>query len=405
MIKGADNTMQRKSETILMCTVAGTEAAAQEFAAAARDVLGEGVIVDALTPQYITQNEKYELYLTMPSRVKELTAVVPEKRVMAFEVVPETGFFVAAAQIPRGETIYVFHNNQRGGEEIFIRPCQRYGITQVEFRVIAYQEMSQAEVARLVGTAKYIIGSEISVGSDGYLLSQHRAAIRNDALLIAARRILTTESAVQLMFRIVSIRHERMAASVIQRIQEQYQQIQEVTATTNIVTAKLEQGVSSFVAMRKGINAEITHIQQIGELTNKLSEANKSIENIVISIRSIADQTNLLALNAAIEAARAGEQGRSFAVVAQEVRKLAEESKTSTKMVIAVVDTIGQSIAKIIPAQKEISDTMKAYGERLATILNDFEDNGKAVQNILASMEEITQASDNLLEVAQGMIG
>lgn len=397
--------MQSQSEVISMCAVAGTEAAAQEFAAAARDVLGDSVIVDALTPQYITLNEKYELYLTMPSRVKELTAVIPEERVMAFDVAPETGFFVTVAGIPRGETVYVFHNNQRGGEEIFIRPCQRYGIREIEFKVIAYQEISQADIESLLGAAKYIIGSEIAVGPNGYLFSQHKGAIRSDARTIAARRVLTTGSAVQLMSRIVSIRHERMAAGVIQMIQEQYQQIQEITATTNTVTAKLDQGISSFVAMRKGIYGEIMQIQQIGEITNKLSEANKSIENIIISIRSIADQTNLLALNAAIEAARAGEQGRGFAVVAKEIRKLAEESKKSTKMVIEVIDTIGQSIAEISPAQKEIAGTMEAYGEKLGIVLDDFEHNGKAVQNILAAMEEITRTSDNLLGVAQGMVG
>jgi hypothetical protein len=396
--------MQSKSEAILMCAVAGTEAAAQEFAAAAHDVLGDGVIVDALTPQHMTRNEKYELYLTMPSRFNELAAIVPKEKVMAFEVVPETGFFVAVAQIPRGETVYVFHNNHRGGEELFIRSCQQYGVTQVDFRVIAFQEMSQEEVESLISTAKYIIGSEISVGPKGYLSSQLRGVVRSDALVIAARRILTTESAVQLMSRIVSIRHERIATGVINMLQEQYQQIQEITATTNIVTTKLEQGIFSFVEMRKGIYSEITHIQQIGELTDKLSEASKNIENIVISIRAIADQTNLLALNAAIEAARAGEQGRGFAVVAQEVKKLAEESKNSIKIVIAVVGTIGLSIAKIIPAQKEISGAMEVYGERLDTIVKDFEDNGKSVQNILAAMEEITQVSDKILETAQGMI-
>ena len=396
--------MKSNSEVIGICAVAGTVAAAQEFANAARAVMGEGVMVAALTPQNLSMDAKYELYLTMPSRINELSSIVPKEKIVPFAVVPEIDFFVSAAQIPKGEIVYVFHNNKRGGEEIFINPCQHHGINQVEFSIIAYQEMSKAEIESQISKAEYIVGAEIAVGAKGYLFTHYKEMIRKGTHIIAAKRILTTESAVQLMSRIVSIRHERMVAGVFNMIQEQYQQIQEIRATTDSVTAKLEQGIAAFTQMRQGICSGITQFEHIGELIHKLSAASKNIENIVKTIRSIADQTNLLALNAAIEAARAGEQGRGFAVVAQEVKKLAEESKTSIKMVIDVVGMLETSVAKIIPSQKEISITMGSFSERFDIMVKDSKDNCQAVQSILAAMEEITHVSDKLLETAQGMI-
>ena len=100
--------------------------------------------------------------------------------------------------------------------------------------------------------------------------------------------------------------------------------------------------VRSILSVREEVNA-------LRELMSELGNAAESIGKVVTVINEIADQTNLLALNAAIEAARAGEAGRGFAVVADEVRKLAEKTMTATKEVTEAIHSIQQALRRALP--------------------------------------------------------
>ncbi|GLC90031.1 HAMP domain-containing methyl-accepting chemotaxis protein [Lysinibacillus piscis] len=144
-----------------------------------------------------------------------------------------------------------------------------------------------------------------------------------------------------------------------------------------------------------------TSVAQSNEMIQSLYSRTQEIGSILQIITAISDQTNLLALNAAIEAARAGEHGKGFAVVADEVRKLAEQSLHSTEQIAALITAIQQDTAQSVQAMGEASTDVQTGLQLTADTRQKFMNIVESLRNIAPQLEGISAASEEISAVVQ----
>jgi methyl-accepting chemotaxis protein len=196
--------------------------------------------------------------------------------------------------------------------------------------------------------------------------------------------------------------------------------ISEIAATSQttagdaqeICSAATNINVIAFESREKALNTkeEMKKIEGIStqtiSITEKLGNEASEIGKIVDTIKAITDHTNLLALNASIEAARAGEHGRGFGVVAEEIRKLAENNNQSAKMIERLIGSVQGMIKETIISTADVGNNIK-HGSRmvgsvydeLTRITEGISEIGERIQNIAASTEEQGASTEELSAV------
>lgn len=195
--------------------------------------------------------------------------------------------------------------------------------------------------------------------------------------------------------------------------------IEELTVSINHVsdraheTTSLTRNAGQLASEGEGIIGETvgaissiaTRVSDASSLIRELESQSEKISSIVQVIREIADQTNLLALNAAIEAARAGEQGRGFAVVADEVRKLAERTGLSTQEIASTIQAMLSSAQAAVSSMQSVEGSVTAgvdFAERASGAMKEIGSGSSRTVDMVADISDaIREQSEASTSIAQ----
>lgn len=176
---------------------------------------------------------------------------------------------------------------------------------------------------------------------------------------------------------------------------------QQVLTTLDKAKKSTQYTIDGQQAMDQAIN----HLKKVTdsvtlstESVQKLGERSGEISGIITAISSISEQTNLLSLNAAIEAARAGEAGRGFAIVADEVRQLAEQSSVSSKQITELIKDIEREIENIVQLMKNNQVVIDQQVEMI-------ENGGKSLKNIALHVKDTESETETIHEIFQSLSG
>lgn len=310
------------------------------------------------------------------------------------------------AQLEANHSAYIFNSFWESGIE-FVLQFFVIGLLASKF---VKPILNLCQSLRAIEKGDLTKGVEISSKDEFGVLESNFNDVLNKLNHIMREVDASGKEMEQSAYQIAKISHE--IAEVGNQEQSRSAEVSTVTGQLQHISANVQEQAQSATERakkteeraREGIQMVQRNIsemrataEEMNEAMLKISElehATSKIHAIIATIQAIAEQTNLLALNAAIEAARAGEQGRGFAVVADEVRKLAERTSNSAGEVTNIIGQLGGKV-------QEVTSSMNAVVEKVQENQKVAGDTASVIQNMAAEVAETSNAN-NAISLSSG---